>query len=54
MEKKTFDSKQYTDYEDRFQYFIALAVIALITEQLIGNRKSHWVKKLKLSASDEA
>ena len=53
MEKKTFDSKQYTDYEDRFQYFIALAVIALIAEQLIGNRKSHWVKKLKLSDSDE-
>ena len=54
MEKKTFDSKQYTDYEDRFQYFIALALIALIADQLIGNRKSNWVKKLKLSASDEA
>ena len=46
MEKKTFDSKVYTDYEDRFQIFIAVTLFFLIIESIITERKSKWWAQL--------
>jgi len=46
MDKKTFDAKIYTDYEDRFQIFIALALLLLLVESAITERKSVWWAKL--------
>jgi Ca-activated chloride channel family protein len=46
MEKKTFDSKVYTDYEDRFQIFIAVALLLLIANYALTERKSKWWTKL--------
>ncbi len=46
MDKKTFDSKMYTDYEDRFQIFIAIALFFLIIESIITERKSKWWAQL--------
>jgi Ca-activated chloride channel family protein len=40
MEKKEFDSKTFKDYEDRFQIFLIIALILLIIEYFISNRKS--------------
>jgi Ca-activated chloride channel homolog len=40
--KKTFDSKIYTDYEDRFQIFIALSLLLLLIEVALTERKSVW------------
>lgn len=48
MEKKSFGTKQYTDYEDRFQYFLAIALVLLLLELLIGERKSAWLQRFKL------
>ena len=48
MEKRQFESKMYTDYEDRFQYFIAIALLLSITELLISEQKSKWIEKLNL------
>ena len=39
MDKAEFGSRMYTDYEDRFQYFIAIAILLLIIETLIPNKK---------------
>ena len=48
MDKKTFDSKMYTDYEDRFQFFIAIALIFLVIESIITETKSKvWNKMFK-------
>ena len=48
MQKKTFDSKIYTDYEDRFQFFIAVALILLVIESIITETKSKvWNKMFK-------
>lgn len=44
MEKKTYDSKVFKSYEDRFQIFLALALVLLLVEFFISNRKN-----LKLS-----
>jgi len=48
MEKVEFDSKIFTDYEDRFQYFIAFCLILLILEVFIFEKKSKWAGKLNL------
>lgn len=48
LEKKQFDSKMYSDYEDRFQWFIAAALLLLLTEVFISERKSKLYQKLNL------
>jgi Ca-activated chloride channel family protein len=48
MEKKEFDSKMFTDYEDRFQYLLAAALLFLLTELLLPERKSRWLGNVKL------
>ncbi len=46
MDKKTFASKQFTDYEDRFQYFLGAGLLLLFIEFMISNRKSKWIVRL--------
>ncbi len=46
LEKKTFDSKVYTDYEDRFQIFIAVSLLFIIIESLLTERKSLWWERM--------
>lgn len=50
MEKTDYDSKIFTDYENRFQYFVALGLLFLIFEILLSERKSVWAKKLGLTS----
>jgi len=45
MEKKEFGAKIFTEYEDRFQYFLAVALILLCIEYFIGERKNKWLAK---------
>lgn len=40
MEKKEFGSKTFKDFEDRFQIFLIIALVLLILEYFISNRKS--------------
>lgn len=51
MEKKTFDTKMYTDYEDRFQIFIGIALFLLIIESMLTTRISKWWVKMFNSPS---
>lgn len=46
MEKVEYGSKVYTDFEDQFQYLLLPALILLIIELIIPNRKSRWWEKL--------
>lgn len=48
MKQKTNDSKQFKEYEDRFQFFLAIAFLLLIAEFFISNRKSLRLSRLKL------
>ncbi len=45
IDKKEIETRQFTDYEDRFQIFLGLALFLLILELLIADRKTSWVKK---------
>ncbi len=48
LDKKEFKSKMYTDFENQFQYFVALALLCLIIEYLLGEKKSKLFTKLNL------
>lgn len=45
MEKKELASRQFTQFEDRFQIFLFLALILLIVETLLGERRK--IKRLE-------
>jgi Ca-activated chloride channel family protein len=48
LEKSSLDSKVFSEYEDRFQYFLALALLLLIFEIFIFERKARWADRIKL------
>lgn len=48
MNKKTFGAKVFTEYEDRFQYFIGAGLLLLLIEFLVSNKKSKWIQRLNL------
>lgn len=48
LDKAKIESKMYTDYEDQFQWFLALALIFFLLDFLISERVSEWYKKLNL------
>jgi len=48
MEKVNIGSKIFTDYEDRFQYFLGLAIFLLILEFFIGEKKNKYLRRIKL------
>jgi len=47
IKKAEFGVKKVTDYENRFYYFLFPAILLLIIEFLIPERKSAWVEKIK-------
>lgn len=48
LEKKNFESKMYSDYDDKFYYFLAPALLLLIVELFINERKSKLIEKMNL------
>jgi len=43
LEKKEFEAKEFTQYEDRYQYFLIFAIVLLSLEAILTDRKK--VKK---------
>ncbi len=43
MEKKELSNRLFTQYEDRYQYFLAIALILLCVEFILGDRKRRIV-----------
>ena len=39
MEKKEFSAKEFTQYEDRFQYFLIFAIVLLSVEAVLTDRR---------------
>jgi Ca-activated chloride channel family protein len=48
LDKAQLESKMYTDYEDQFQWFVALALVLFFIEFLLSERVSEWFKKINL------
>ena len=48
MDKKEFETKVFSDYEDQFQWFIAFAILFLVLDIFFLERKTKWLNKLNL------
>ncbi len=48
MEKKEFGARIFTDYEDRFQFFLGAALLLLLLEWFISERGGRWPVAAKL------
>ncbi|MDD5507252.1 MAG: VWA domain-containing protein [Bacteroidales bacterium] len=48
LNKSEIESMMFSDYEDRFQYFLGISMLFLILDLLIAERKSKWIRNLRL------
>jgi Ca-activated chloride channel family protein len=47
-EKNEFESKQFSDYKDQFQWFIAAGLLFLLIDVFLLEKKTKWIQKLNL------
>ncbi|MBC8316038.1 MAG: VWA domain-containing protein [Bacteroidetes bacterium] len=47
IQKSEIESKQFADYENQFQYFLAIALILMILDLFIFEKKTFWMKQIK-------
>lgn len=48
IEKTDFESQQIANFQSQFQWFIGLALLLIIIDSLVLERKTAWVKKINL------
>jgi Ca-activated chloride channel family protein len=53
MEKKEFETRVFSDYEDQFQWFLGIALFLLVVDIFILERKTQWFKKLNLFENED-
>jgi Ca-activated chloride channel family protein len=47
-DKKDFDAREFTDFKDQFQWFIALGLLFIVLEIFLLEKKTVWLQKLNL------
>ena len=47
-DKKEFESKKFSEFEDQFQVFIFIGLIFLLIEIFLFEGRTYWIKKLNL------
>lgn len=47
IQKSELESRQFSDYEDRFQYFIGFSLLILIFELFVFDKKNQWFSSFK-------
>ncbi|WP_201288823.1 vWA domain-containing protein [Polaribacter septentrionalilitoris] len=47
-EKNEFETKQFSDYKDQFQWFLALGLLFLIVDIFLFEKKTKWLRKVDL------
>jgi len=47
-EKNEFETKQFSDYKDQFQWFLAAGLLFLIIDVFFFEKKTKWLKKVDL------
>ncbi|MGB5654457.1 MAG: VWA domain-containing protein [Robiginitalea sp.] len=48
MDKKEFEAKQFAEFKDQFQWFLGGALILLLLDIFVLERKTAWLRKLNL------
>ena len=47
-QKSEFETKQFSDYKDQFQWFIGLGLLFLLLDVFLFDKKTKWIKKADL------
>lgn len=47
-DKKEFETKQFSDYKDQFQWFVGFGLMFIVLDVFLLNKKTKWVQKLNL------
>lgn len=47
-DKKQFETKQFSDFKDQFQWFIGIGIFLLVLDAFMLNKKTKWIQKLNL------
>ena len=47
-DKKEFETKQFSDYKDQFQWFLGFGLFFLVLDALLLDKKTKWIQKLNL------
>jgi Ca-activated chloride channel family protein len=47
-EKSEFETKQFSDYKDQFQWFLGFGILFLLIDVLLLEKKTKWIQKLNL------
>ena len=47
-QKKEFETKQFSDYKDQFQWFIAFGLLFLLLDIFMFEKKTKWIQKMNL------
>ncbi|AYN65905.1 VWA domain-containing protein [Euzebyella marina] len=48
MDKKEFEAKQFAEFKDQFQWFLAIGLLFLFLDIFVLDKKTKWLKKLNL------
>jgi Ca-activated chloride channel family protein len=48
MDKSSFETKQYADYKNQFQWFLGLGLFFLLIDIFLLEKKTNWIEKLNL------
>ncbi len=48
LDQTEFESRQFADYKSQFQWFLGFAILLLLIDIFLLERKTEWVKKLNL------
>jgi len=48
MTRKEYESKTYSEYDEKFQYPLAIALFLLVIEVLILERRNKWLSKFNV------
>ena len=52
MEQVESETELFSDYEDQFQWFLGFALFFFLVESLTPNRKTLWIRKIKLFGNE--
>lgn len=48
LDKTEFEAQQYAEYQSQFQWFLGLAILLLLADVFMLERKTAWIKRLNL------
>ncbi|GAA0872650.1 VWA domain-containing protein [Gangjinia marincola] len=51
LDKKEFETKQFADFKDQFQWFLGFGILFLVLDVFLLDRKTDWVQRLNLFGS---